>query len=119
MRKLIVKPLALREQRQTLQHSRKMFGSRATRAYEALIRRGLRLLCADPKRTGVVVNDELQEGIYLFHLRHARARGVAPKQARHIIVFTYDDATLTILRVLHESMDVTQRVSTEDDQSGG
>ncbi len=87
MRKLIVKPLALQEQRQTLQHSRKMFGSRAARAYEALIRRAYRALCADPKRAGVVVSD--------------------------------DDATLTILRVLHDSMDITQHASSEDDQSGG
>lgn len=115
MRKLIVKPLALREQRQTLQHSRKMFGSRAARAYETLIRRGFRLLCADPKRTGVVVNDELQDGICLFHLRHARARGVAPKQARHIIVFTYDDTSITILRVLHDSTDVEHRANDENE----
>lgn len=117
MRKLIVKPLALREQRQTLQHSRKMFGSRTARAYEALIRRGFRLLCADPKRVGVVVSDELQEGLALFHLRHARMRGAAPKQPRHIIIFTYDDATLTILRVLHDSMDVTPHIADEADEA--
>lgn len=116
MRKLIFKPLALQEQRQTLQHSRKMFGSRAARAYEALIRRAYRALCADPKRAGVVVSDELQEGLALFHLRHTRTRGAAPKQARHFIVFTYDETTLTILRILHDSMDITQRITNETDE---
>jgi hypothetical protein len=44
-------------------------------------------------------------GIVLFHLRHARTRGAPPKEPRHFIVFTFDEATLTILRVLHDSMD--------------
>jgi hypothetical protein len=44
----------------------------------------------------------------IFHLRHARQRGAKPKHPRHFIVFTYDDTTLTILGILHDSMDITQ-----------
>jgi hypothetical protein len=36
-------------------------------------------------------------------------RGMSPKQPRHFIVFTYDDESLTILRVLHDSMDIEER----------
>lgn len=113
MRKLIVKPRALSEQRQTLEYSRRKFGTRAARAYEALIRRAFQLLRTDPTRAGVTQIDELGSDYRFFHLRHARLRGAAPKQARHIIVFTYDDTTLTILRVLHDSMDISDRVGDE------
>lgn len=106
MRRLVIAPSALREIRDTLQRSRNKFGSRAARAYEALIRRAYKLLCADPQRGGVQRREELPRAPYTFHIRHARTRGAPPKQPRHIIVFTYDDATLTILRVLHDSMDV-------------
>lgn len=51
----------------------------------------------------------MQEIVFLFHLRHARTRGASPKHPRHFIVFAYDDATLTILRVLHDSMDIEER----------
>lgn len=113
MRKLIVKPRALSEQRQTLEYSRRKFGTRAARAYEALIRRAFQLLRTDPARAGVKQIEELGSEYLLFHLRHARTRGTAPKQARHIIIFTYDETTLTILRVLHDSMDISERVGDE------
>lgn len=115
MRRLRVAARAVEERRNALRTSRSMFGRVAAQAYAALIRRAYKLLAADPQRAGVVRHDEPRDGVFLFHLRHARTRGSQPKQPRHIIVFTYDDATLTILRVLHESMDITQRVS--DDES--
>jgi plasmid stabilization system protein ParE len=112
MRQLIVKPAALSEARNALRRSRAAFGSAAARRYEALLRRGYRLLCQDPRRPGVQQRDGLPDGVFLFHLRHARARGASPKQPRHFIVFSYDDTSLTILRVLHDSMDI-------EDQAGG
>ena len=114
---IIVKPLAMSEQRQLPTRSREMFGSRAARVHEALIRRAYRMLCADPQRSGVMQSDELTQGQRLFHLRRARTRGAPPKQPRHIIVFTSDETTLTILRVLHDSMDITQQRSNETDEA--
>jgi toxin ParE1/3/4 len=111
MRRLVIAPLALREARDALQRSRNVFGSRAARAYEALIRRAYKLLCADPRRAGVQRREDLPRAPRVFHLRHARTRGAAPKQPRHFIVFTYDDTTLTVLRVLHDSMDIPRHVS--------
>jgi plasmid stabilization system protein ParE len=109
MRRLIVKPAALAEARSALRVSRSNFGSNAARRYEALIRRAYNLLRKDPTRPGVQQRDGMSPGVLLFHLRHARARGASPKQPRHFIVFTYDEASLTILRVLHDSMDVEER----------
>ncbi|MEZ5995560.1 MAG: type II toxin-antitoxin system RelE/ParE family toxin [Hyphomonadaceae bacterium] len=116
MRRLIVKPAALAEARGALRTSRANFGSAAARAYERLIRRAYRLLCTDARRPGVQQHEGMLEGVFLFHLRHARTRGAAPRQPRHFIVFTYDDDTLTILRVLHDSMNIEQRSAHEKEE---
>ncbi len=92
--------------RNALQTSRRMFGARAKRDYKALIDRALILLCEKPDRAGVRRRDDLAGAACLFHLRHARARGASPKAPRHVIVFTYDTATLYVLRVLYDAMDL-------------
>jgi len=119
MRRLVIEPPALKEMRGLLKWSRQVFGSETARNYEKLVRRAYDLLRDDPARPNVQRREDLPRAPYTFHLRHARTRGATPKHARHIIVFTYDDTTLTILRVLHDSMDITQRASIGDDQSGG
>jgi plasmid stabilization system protein ParE len=106
MRRLVVEPPAAAETRALLRRSKVMFGDKAAHAYDALMRRAYRLLCADPTRAGVKRREDLPRAPFFFHLRHARSRGMAPRAPRHFIVFTYDEASLTILRVLHEAMDV-------------
>ena len=71
------------------------------------------MLCESPQSASVRQDEDLA-GILFFHLRHARSRGIAPKAPRHFIVFTYDDNTLTILRVLHDSMDVHAHFSGDE-----
>jgi plasmid stabilization system protein ParE len=117
MRKLDVQPPARADIRNLLKTSRRRFGSRAKRDYKALIDRALALLCENPQRAGVARREELARAPYVFPLRHARTRGVSPKQPRHVIVFTYDDETLSILRVLHDSMDIAQRVSEDESEA--
>jgi|GEM_PF-1970362 len=114
MRRLVIEPPARTEIKKIRAYSRRVFGEGAQHKYGALMQRAFDMLCNDPARPNVQQREDLPRAPFLFHLRHARTRGAAPKQARHIIVFTYDDATLTILRVLHDSMDVEQRVSDED-----
>lgn len=114
MRRLIVKPLADADVRALLYISHQRFGASARRAYVALLRHAYTLLRSDPQRAGVASGESIASSVFLFHLRHARTRGVAPKAPRHIIVFTCDDATLTILRVLHESMDAPAHFSGEE-----
>jgi plasmid stabilization system protein ParE len=115
MRRLIVKPFADWDVRALLHVSRERFGSAAQRRYDALIRRAYKLLQSDPQRAGVAGGEIYRIGnapdVFLFHVRHARGRGQSPKRPRHIIVFTYDDATLTVLRVLHDSMDINQHLT--------
>lgn len=118
MRRLERKPGARADIKGIRAYSRRVFGVGAQLTYGALMKSAFQMLCADPARNGVQQIEDMP-GLHTFHLRHARTRGATPKHARHIIVFTYDDTTLTILRVLHDSMDITQRASIGDDQSGG
>ncbi len=97
MRAPIHRPAARADISDILKTSSRMFGPRARRNYKALIDRALNRLYENPQSAGVQHHDDLP-GISLS------------KQARHIIVFTYDDTTLTILRVLHDSMDIAERV---------
>ena len=116
MRRLDVQPPARADIRNLLKTSRRRFGPRAKRDYKALIDRALALLCENPQRAGVTRREDLARAPCLFPLRYAHTRGVSPKQPRHIIVFTYDDETLSILRVLHESMDITLRMSEDNEE---
>jgi plasmid stabilization system protein ParE len=116
MRRLARKPLARADIKTIRAYSRRAFGAGAQHKYGAPMKRAFNLLCADPQRPGVQQHEDIP-GVHFFHLRHARTRGVAPKAPRHIIVFTYDDTTLTILRVLHDSMDVPQHVNEEQGEA--
>jgi plasmid stabilization system protein ParE len=113
MRRLIVEPAADADVRDLRKTSHRNFGPVSARRYQALLRAAYRLLRDDPTRPSVRRLEDLPRAPYTFHIRHARIRGAAPKQARHIIVFTYDDATLTVLRVLHDSMDIDERAGGE------
>jgi plasmid stabilization system protein ParE len=105
MRRALYRPAARVDIRHLLKTSNRAHGTRAQRDYKALLERAIGLLREDPNRVGVKTYDDLPEGPSFFHLRHARVRGVAPKAPRHFIVFTYDAATIVIVRVLHEAMD--------------
>lgn len=117
MRRLERKPKARADIKAIRAYSRRVFGAGAQEQYGALMKRAFVMLCANPQRIGVQHREDLP-GFNLFHLRLARTRGTAPKDARHIIVFTYDDVTLTIVRVLHDSMDVTQQITDESGDKG-
>jgi len=114
MRRTLYRPAARADIRFILRSSQRRFGVRAQRDYSALIDRALALLCENPRRPGVAPTD-MVEGAFLFHLRHARQRGRAPKPPRHIIVFDYDDAALTVLRVLHDAMNIETHLRGDDE----
>jgi toxin ParE1/3/4 len=115
MRRLRITAGAQADRRHLLTISYATFGSAAQRRYDALIKRAYAAVRIDPSRAGVTARDDLPGDVRLFHLRHVRTRGMSPKEPRHFIVFAFDDATLTILRVLHEAMDIAAHVSGEDD----
>lgn len=116
MRRLVIEAPARADIKRIRAYSRQVFGDGAQHKYGALMQRAFGLLCADPQRANAVRREDLPRAPYTFHIRHARTRGATPKEPRHILVFTFDDTTLTVLRVLHDSMDVAQQLRDDEDR---
>ena len=92
--------------------SRRRFGNVAAGRYRALIAVGIETLSGEPAQKAAKGHEDLPDGIWTYHLRHVRqARPEKVGNPRHLLVFTYDDANLRILRVLHEAMDFSRHVS--------
>jgi toxin ParE1/3/4 len=91
--------------------SRREFGRAAQLRYEALLNIALRDLAADPRRPGARKAEGAAEGVWLYHLRHARLRAQPVervRQPRHVLVFRIDADQVRVLRVLHDAMDLPE-----------
>jgi toxin ParE1/3/4 len=115
MRRVRYRPAARADIRSILATSQRDFGVKAQRAYRATIQRAVRLICENPTRAGVSRDAALTAGAALFHLRHARERGRSPRAPRHMLVFVFDETSITLLRVLHDAMDIAAHVSGDGD----
>lgn len=85
------------------------FGLRAADRYQRLIGLAIDALAVDPERIGVRQTPDTPPGVCWFHLRSAR--NLAPPgerigKPRHLILFTVTDTHISILRLLHDSMDI-------------
>jgi len=110
VRTLVVGPEAEAEIRAILRHSREIFGPVIGHRYRLLIEQAGRDLCADPRRPGV---KSLTAALRLYPLRLSARRVPAPDRIarpRHLIAFRFDDRTVEIVRLLHDSMDVPGRL---------
>lgn len=109
MRRLRLTRVARADIAAILRHSRTEFGDAAQHRYRALIEVALDDLLADPDRPGVAA---APKDLRLYHLRHSRRRGAGSVgRPRHLVVFRCDLEHLTVLRLLHDSMDVSRRLS--------
>jgi toxin ParE1/3/4 len=84
------------------------FGEITSLRYDELLEHSLADLLAEPTRLGVAQHPELPKGVFAYHLRFSRLkqkRGAIEKP-RHLILFRANDSVLTVLRVLHDSMDL-------------
>ena len=83
------------------------FGSEAAMRYARLIEQAVFDIAADPARPGVQFRSEF--GYSFYHLRYSRDRALKEsgtvKRPRHFIVFRSEESILTVVRILHESMD--------------
>lgn len=88
------------------------FGQAISLRYDALIENALAQLLESPDRLGVLQHPGLNSEIHLFHLRFSRnsekKRWI--QSPRHFIVFRVDHDVLTVLRVLHDSMDIQSQL---------
>jgi toxin ParE1/3/4 len=84
------------------------FGEITSLRYDELLENALADLLAEPARLGVAHHPELPKGVFAYHLRFSRIktkRGAIEKP-HHFILFRANDSVLTVLRVLHDSMDL-------------
>ncbi|MFN5350098.1 MAG: type II toxin-antitoxin system RelE/ParE family toxin [Polaromonas sp.] len=88
------------------------FGELTSLRYDRLMEAALADLLAEPTRLGVRHHPAMPQGVFVYHLRFSRrkpTREVVAKP-RHFFVFRVDEDILTVLRVLHDSMDLAAHV---------
>ena len=86
------------------------FGPAAADRYRELVKAALRDLRDDPERPGArPVTGER----WLYHLRSSRTRLFSPgvRAPRHLLLYRHDEARVTLLRVLHDAMDLPARLT--------
>jgi toxin ParE1/3/4 len=94
--------------------SRAQFGQAAQARYRALLQQAIADVTNDPRRAGVRPAEEVHEGIWLYHSRHARTRippGSRVGRSRHLLVFRVRGDDIEILRVLHDAMDLPSHLA--------
>ncbi len=102
-----------------LSWSQRQFGAAARRRYERLIVGALQDLATNPDRAGSRARPELGAGARSWHLRLSVKRAGSGagrvRTPRHFIVYRMEGTgVLAIGRVLHEAMDVEDRIPGEE-----
>lgn len=82
------------------------FGTRQARVYETTLRAALKKLIAGPRILGSITRPDLGPNSLTLHVARKRRKG------RHFIVYRAheDDRRIEVLRILHDSMDLTRHV---------
>lgn len=101
-----------------LEHSERDFRLPARRRYEALLSTVLRDISEAPERPGSTARPELGDNIRSWHLRLSRERARltdgAVRRPRHLILYTIiDEATVGVLRILHDAMELHRHLGEE------
>jgi toxin ParE1/3/4 len=104
-----------------LRWSTERFGVSGRRRYEILIATALRDIAQGSHRPAATERPDLGQGVQVYHLRHSRDRartadGVV-RTPRHFIVFRSTLPDVVVLRVLHDSMDLSRHL--EDNAGPG
>ena len=86
------------------------FGEAAADRYDVLIRQALRDIRDDPNQPGTRSRPGiLHPDFKLYHLSSSRERvnGQLVKEPRHFIIFRVQSGVIEVLRVLHDSRDLS------------
>ena len=90
------------------------FGELASLRYDSLMEAALGDLLAEPTRLGVRHHPAMPQGVFVYHLRFSRKKPTRAgvENPRNFFVFRVDADVLTVLRVLHDSMDLAAHLDT-------
>ena len=88
------------------------FGELISVKYDRLMEAALADLLAEPTRLGVRHHPAMPLGVFVYHLRFSRKKPTRAgvEKPRHFFVFRVDEDTLTVVRVLHDSIDLAAHV---------
>lgn len=110
--KWVLSAPARNDLRLVLSTSGDQFGLDGQRRYRLLLEQAIDDVATDPHRAGVTRVGESGD-VLIYHSRHARSR-TPPRQRvgrpRHVIVFKVRGDDIEVLRVLHDAMDVPNRL---------
>jgi toxin ParE1/3/4 len=122
VRRYRLAPSARRDLVDILAWSEERHGAAARARYERLITTALRELAREPHRLGARELTSERPGLLVYHLRHSRARARRPgggvRDPRHVILYRASAELVTILRVLHDAMDLVQHLPDEPSGEG-
>lgn len=97
--------------------SHEQFGESARKRYQALLSAAFRDVTAQPKGIGATTRPELGVGIVVWHLRlsrdHVPSTVGTVRRPRHFLVYRHADAVVEIMRVLHDSMELSRHLNDE------
>lgn len=91
--------------------SQKAFGGVAALRYRDLIIAGIAVLAEQPAQRAAKTHEDVRSGAWTYHLRLLRQAPPQIGRPRHLIVYTYDDEFLRVLRILHDAMDLPRHLS--------
>jgi toxin ParE1/3/4 len=92
------------------------FGEITSLRYDELLEKALADLLNDPACLGVSEHPAFKKPIFVYHLRFSRIKNSrsAIARPRHFMVFRVDADVLTVLRILHDSMDLSAQSVLEE-----
>ena len=94
-----------------IRYSRKTFGDEAALLYRSLVLIGIETLAKEPVQRTAKTNKNVRGGAWVYHLRHVRQPGPSVVQRpRHVIAYVFDAEVITIIRVLHDAMDLPRHL---------
>ena len=88
------------------------FGELTSQRHDGLMEAALADLLAEPTRLGARHHPAMPLGVFVYHLRFSRRKPTSAgvEKPRHFFVFRVDKDIMTVLRVLHDSMDLAAHV---------
>jgi toxin ParE1/3/4 len=95
-----------------LQWTTRFFGKTQAKTYAKTVSLAIKALRAGPEIPGASARDEIAPGIRTLHVARLGRKG------RHFVVFRVSsEQAIDILRLLHDSMDLTRHVPAANDPS--
>lgn len=93
-----------------LRHTAATFGPAQRDRYAALLERAAEALADNPRRPGALARPDLPGGLFSFRLDRVAGRRGAAAHVLYYRVLETDEATVLIVRVLHEHMEPGRHV---------